>query len=173
VWPEGAVVQPNWFFKWNDRPRAYNCDFGWYLMELNDPGWRTRWSRQVIEQLRDNEDDGLFADSFSIPNYGFTWNPGLRRPNLRAISVIAARTSGRTLIVSSINVGQLPAGGSPDHAFGAYSRESVTIRPIAAVDFQKRAFSMPQLLCEWATRRSCGLLPVRGHSGTVLSVLRT
>jgi hypothetical protein len=76
-WPGDTVVQPNWFFKWNDRSRAYNCDFGWYLMELNDPGWRTWWSAQVIQQLLDNEDDGVFADSFSIPNYGFSWNPGL------------------------------------------------------------------------------------------------
>jgi putative glycosyl hydrolase-like family 15 (GHL15) protein len=76
-WPGDSVVEPNWFFQWNGQPHVYNCDFGWYLMELNDPGWRTWWSGQVIQQLRDNEDDGVFADSFSIPNYGFTWNPAL------------------------------------------------------------------------------------------------
>jgi putative glycosyl hydrolase-like family 15 (GHL15) protein len=76
-WPGDSVVQPNWFFQWSGQPRVYNCNFGWYLMELNDTGWRTWWSGQVIQQLRDNEDDGVFADSYSIPNYGFTWNPSL------------------------------------------------------------------------------------------------
>lgn len=76
-WPGNSVVQPSWFFQWSGQPRVYNCDFGWYLMELNDPGWRTWWSGQVIQQLRDNEDDGVFADSYSIPNYGFNWSPAL------------------------------------------------------------------------------------------------
>jgi hypothetical protein len=76
-WPGDSVVQPNWFFHWNGQPRVYGCDFGWYLMELNDPGWRAWWSAQVIHQLQDNEDDGIFADSYSIPNYGFNWSPSL------------------------------------------------------------------------------------------------
>ena len=38
-------------------------------MELNDAGWREWWSTQVISQLIDNEDDALFADSYSVPNY--------------------------------------------------------------------------------------------------------
>jgi hypothetical protein len=38
-------------------------------MELDDTGWRAWWSGQLIRQLQDNEDDGVFADSYSIPNY--------------------------------------------------------------------------------------------------------
>lgn len=76
-WPGDGVVQPNWFFQWAGQPRVYGCDFGWYLMELNDPGWRAWWSAQVIQQLQNNENDGVFADSYHVPNYGFTWNPNL------------------------------------------------------------------------------------------------
>ncbi len=76
-WPGDGVVQPNWFFQWAGQPRVYGCDFGWYLMELNDPGWRAWWSEQVIGQLQNNENDGVFADSYHVPNYGFTWNPNL------------------------------------------------------------------------------------------------
>lgn len=76
-WPGNSVVKPEWFFKYAGAPRVYNCNFGWYLMELNDPSWRAWWSNQVIQQLQTNEDDGVFADSYSIPNYGFTWNPPL------------------------------------------------------------------------------------------------
>jgi len=46
-------------------------------MELNDPGWRAWWSGQVIEQLSANEDDGIFADSFSVPNVFNPYNPNL------------------------------------------------------------------------------------------------
>jgi hypothetical protein len=76
-WPGNAVVKPEWFFTWKGRPRVFNCNFGWYLMELNDPAWRQWWSTQIIAQLTTNEDDGIFADSYSIPNYGFTWRPSL------------------------------------------------------------------------------------------------
>jgi len=76
-WPGNSVVQPEWFFHWGWEPRVYNCQFGWYLMELNDPGWRAWWSKEIIQQLGVNNDDGVFADSYSVPNYGFTWNPNL------------------------------------------------------------------------------------------------
>jgi hypothetical protein len=76
-WPGDANVKPEWFFGWNGKPRVYNCNFGWYLMELDDAAWRRWWSGKVIQQLTDNGDDGVFADSYSIPNYGFTWKPAL------------------------------------------------------------------------------------------------
>lgn len=75
-WPGDGNVQENWFFHWNGQ-RVFDCDFGWYLTELNDPGWRRWWSDQIIAQLIANQDDGVFADSFSVPNYGFTWSPAL------------------------------------------------------------------------------------------------
>ncbi|MFN8594890.1 MAG: hypothetical protein U0559_01715 [Anaerolineae bacterium] len=45
------------------------CTDGHYLMELNDAGWRQWWSTQVTRSPINNEDDALFADSFSVPNY--------------------------------------------------------------------------------------------------------
>jgi hypothetical protein len=76
-WPGSKVVKPEWFFPWSGKTRVYNCNFGWYLMELNDASWRQWWSGQVVQQLTTNQDDGVFADSYSIPNYGFTWKPSL------------------------------------------------------------------------------------------------
>lgn len=49
--------------------RVFSCTDGHYLMELNDTGWREWWSTQVISQLINNENDTVFADSFSVPNY--------------------------------------------------------------------------------------------------------
>jgi len=68
-WPGDEVVEEGWLFPWAGQPRVYNCDWGWYVMELNDPGWRSWWSDEVIAQMSTNEADGLFADSFSVPNY--------------------------------------------------------------------------------------------------------
>ncbi|MFN8597857.1 MAG: putative glycoside hydrolase [Anaerolineae bacterium] len=67
-WPGNAVVQENWFYHYPSS-RVFSCTDGHYLMELNDAGWRQWWSTQVISQLINNEDDALFADSFSVPNY--------------------------------------------------------------------------------------------------------
>lgn len=68
-WPGDDVVQENWFFPWSQPPGAYNCDWGWYVMELDDPGWREWWSGQVLAQIEATESDGLFADSFNVPSY--------------------------------------------------------------------------------------------------------
>jgi hypothetical protein len=48
-------------------------------MELDDPSWRAYWIGEVLRQLAVNENDGLFADSFSVPNYlgAGTFEPGL------------------------------------------------------------------------------------------------
>lgn len=67
-WPGNAVVQESWFYHYASS-RVFSCTDGHYLMELNDAGWRTWWSTQVISQLLNNENDALFADSFSVPNY--------------------------------------------------------------------------------------------------------
>ncbi|MCX6032377.1 MAG: putative glycoside hydrolase [Chloroflexi bacterium] len=67
-WPGEAGVQAAWFFPWAGQPRVYNCDWGWYLAELNDAGYRTWWTGEVLRQLAANADDGLFADSLSVPN---------------------------------------------------------------------------------------------------------
>lgn len=75
-WPGDSVVQEDWFYQYNGS-RVFDCDWGHYLMDLNNPAWRAWWSAQVIQQLQDNQDDGLFADSYSVPNYGFNWKPQL------------------------------------------------------------------------------------------------
>lgn len=77
-WPGEAAAQDQWFFKYN-ASRVFSCSNGHYVMELNDPGWRAWWSTQVISQLIDNENDALFADSYSVPNYfgGSDFNPPL------------------------------------------------------------------------------------------------
>lgn len=67
-WPGEAALQESWFFH-HGASRVFSCSWGHYLMELDDPGWRAWWGAQVVQQLTDNEDDGLFADSFSVPNY--------------------------------------------------------------------------------------------------------
>ena len=90
-WPGNATVQENWFYHYSSATevraptpanpaaweppllplasRVFSCTDGHYLMELNDAGWRQWWSTQVIAQLINNENDALFADSFSVPNY--------------------------------------------------------------------------------------------------------
>ena len=78
-WPGEAGVQNSWFFPYAGADRVLQCTWGWYLMELADPGWRNYWMGGVLRQLAANENDGLFADSFSVPNYlgAETFNPDL------------------------------------------------------------------------------------------------
>jgi len=75
-WPGDEAVSEEWFYHWQGS-RVYGCDWGHYLMDLDNPAWREWWSARVIEELIANENDGVFADSFHVPNYGFTWNPPL------------------------------------------------------------------------------------------------
>ncbi len=77
-WPGDAAAQDSWFYR-SGSQRVYQCGWGWYLMQLDDPSWRSWWSDQVLAQMANNDDDGLFADSFSVPNYlgGNTFNPPL------------------------------------------------------------------------------------------------
>jgi hypothetical protein len=70
-WPDEANVQENWFYHWpeDSADRVINCDWGWYLMNPADSGWRDYWAGEVLRQLAANDADGLFADSFSVPNF--------------------------------------------------------------------------------------------------------
>lgn len=78
-WPGDAVVQPEWFFPYGGHDRVYQCDWGWYLMEVDNASWRAWWSGEILRQLAANDDDGLFADSVSVPNYmgGASFDPPL------------------------------------------------------------------------------------------------
>jgi len=78
-WPGEGVVQPAWFFGFGGEPRVFFCPFGWYLMDVADPGYRDWWLGEVARQMAANDADGLFADSTSVPNYfgGSIWRPEL------------------------------------------------------------------------------------------------
>lgn len=70
-WPGDGAVQEAWFAHWpeSSATRVLNCDWGWWLMNLNDPGWRAYWQREVLHQLQANDNDGVFMDSLSVPNF--------------------------------------------------------------------------------------------------------
>ena len=70
-WPGEAALQESWFYHWpeSSQTRLLNCDWGWYLMAIDDPGWRAHWQAEVLAQLQANDDDGVFLDSLSVPNY--------------------------------------------------------------------------------------------------------
>ncbi|MFZ4849823.1 MAG: putative glycoside hydrolase [Caldilinea sp.] len=70
-WPGEAVVQEDWFAHWpeSSASRVLNCDWGWWLMNLESPGWRAYWQGEVLRQLQANANDGVFIDSLSVPNY--------------------------------------------------------------------------------------------------------
>ena len=78
-WPGSSVVQPQWFFSYGGSPRVYSCSFGWYIMDISNPSYQSWWLGQVSAELSANHDDGIFMDSFSIPNFfGATnFNPNL------------------------------------------------------------------------------------------------
>ena len=77
-WPGDDAVQESWFFHVGES-RVFNCTYGWYLAQLDDPTWLAYWPPLVVQQIQACDADGLFADSFSIPNYfGATdYNPNL------------------------------------------------------------------------------------------------
>ncbi len=68
-WPGDSIVQPQWLFGFNGSPRVYSCTNGWYIMNIANPSYETWWLGQVRSQLAANNDDGIFMDSFSIPNF--------------------------------------------------------------------------------------------------------
>ncbi|MBU6349689.1 MAG: hypothetical protein KGS73_06020 [Chloroflexi bacterium] len=70
-WPGEDVVQEDWFAHWpeSSASRVLNCDWGWWLMNLESPGWRAYWQGEVLRQLQANANDGVFMDSLSVPNY--------------------------------------------------------------------------------------------------------
>jgi len=65
------TVQESWFYHYPEggTSRVYNCDWGWYLMNLDDSSWRSYWQGEVLRQVQANDDDGVFMDSLSVPNY--------------------------------------------------------------------------------------------------------
>ncbi len=78
-WPAEELLRPTWFYAHGGEERVFFCPNGWYLMDLDDAGYRDWWMGAVLRQLADNDDDGLFADSLSVPNLfgGGVWRPRL------------------------------------------------------------------------------------------------
>lgn len=70
-WPGDSRTQEAWFYHWpqSGKTRVLDCDYGWYLMELNNARWRKHWQNEVLRQIKANDDDGVFMDSLSVPNY--------------------------------------------------------------------------------------------------------
>lgn len=96
-WPGDSSVAEGWFFHWpeDSSQRVYQCDWGWYLMELGDPGWRAWWHDTAWDQVQANDDDGTFMDSLSVPNFlgGSTYRPQLPDFDPDLESAWAARIS--------------------------------------------------------------------------------
>ncbi len=52
-WPGDGAIQEAWFAHWPESgsTRVLNCDWGWWLMALDDPGWRVWWQGEVLRQV--------------------------------------------------------------------------------------------------------------------------
>lgn len=74
-YPGDQVVKDNWFYRYAGSNRVFFCDWGSYLMDTDDAGWRSYWFGEVARQLAANDDDGVFMDSLSVPNYLGRFNP--------------------------------------------------------------------------------------------------
>jgi hypothetical protein len=57
----------SWFWHMNGR-RVLQTTWDWYLMNP-DSGWRSYWAGSVLRQAALLADDGVFADSLSVPQY--------------------------------------------------------------------------------------------------------
>jgi hypothetical protein len=68
----------SWFWHQNGR-RVYQTQSGWYLMNP-DSGWHSYWANRVRYEAGLLGDDGVFADSLSVPQYlgADSFNPPLQ-----------------------------------------------------------------------------------------------
>jgi hypothetical protein len=57
----------DWFWHQGGQ-RVYQPQWGWYLMNP-DSGWRAYWAARVLHEAALLGDDGVFADSLSVPQY--------------------------------------------------------------------------------------------------------
>src|SRR5256714_9698101 len=64
-----ASVRPHGSWFWHERGRrVFQRQFRWYLMDPSS-GWRAYWARRVRHEAALLHDDGVFADSLSVPQY--------------------------------------------------------------------------------------------------------
>ncbi len=64
----GSVTRRESWFWHIDGRRVFQSQWGWYLMNP-DSGWRAYWARRVSYEASLLGDDGVFADSLSVPQY--------------------------------------------------------------------------------------------------------
>jgi hypothetical protein len=64
----GSVTRHESWFWHQDGRRVFQSQWGWYLMNP-DSGWRAYWARRVLYEASLLGDDGVFADSLSVPQY--------------------------------------------------------------------------------------------------------
>ncbi|HKO27261.1 MAG TPA: putative glycoside hydrolase [Solirubrobacteraceae bacterium] len=64
----GSVTRHESWFWHQDGRRVFQSQWGWYLMNP-DSGWRSYWARRVLYESSLLGDDGVFADSLSVPQY--------------------------------------------------------------------------------------------------------
>jgi uncharacterized membrane protein (UPF0136 family) len=57
----------SWFWRYHGR-RVFQRQSHWYVMNP-DTGWRAYWARRVLYEAALLGDDGVFADSLSVPQY--------------------------------------------------------------------------------------------------------
>jgi hypothetical protein len=74
-WPPHP--QGRWFFRWHGS-RVLDKANGWYLMNVDDGGWRSYYVAKLHQQVATTDADGAFLDSASVPTYfGAIWTPQL------------------------------------------------------------------------------------------------
>ena len=74
-WP--SHPQEPWFFHWHGS-RVLDKTNGWYLMNVDDGGWRSYYVAKLHQQVATTDADGAFLDSASVPTYfGAIWTPQL------------------------------------------------------------------------------------------------
>jgi hypothetical protein len=64
----GSVSRHESWFWHVDGRRVFQSQWGWYLMNP-DSGWRSYWAKRVLYEASLLGDDGVFADSLSVPQY--------------------------------------------------------------------------------------------------------
>ena len=64
----GSVKRHDAWFWHMDSRRVVNRESNWYVMNP-DSGWRSYWAHRVLYEARLLSDDGVFADSLSVPQY--------------------------------------------------------------------------------------------------------
>jgi Hypothetical glycosyl hydrolase family 15 len=65
-WP--ARRSERWFFHWHGS-RVFQKQWGWYVMNLDDGGWRAYYTAKLHQQVQSTAADGAFLDSASVPSY--------------------------------------------------------------------------------------------------------